>query len=457
MALAYCWGLIDGEVKRGEALASEQGMRAVAGSGWCPLAASATSGSGGDDDEGETGPDEGAVPSPAAAVAALSRGYGHELRLTVDGRVWTRCLEGSGPGRWSAVAGLLEAAAAAAAAASVRFVQVAAGERHSLALTADGRVFQWGVPQSGSCGGGGGSGGSDDDNAAAGLKTFRCICGPGTPDEPEPVAQIAAGGRHSLAVTARTGTVLVWGSNLQGQAGADRGEAPVDVPSPRRVAPLVGVPVACVAAGAHHSAAVSRDGSAYAWGCGVDGALGNGRGDGAGGGGSGSGSGSDCGDAGLGVSSATPLLMESASPSSQSSPTGLDDEEVLSVACGRRHTVLLCRSGRVYACGWNRYGQSCCCCSSRSSPSSLGSSGIGSGSGSGVPGEGLDSRWRGGCPHGAAVYRPRLVKLPPLEGGGARRATEVFAGAWWTVVRCASASDEDAPRFFHAAATTNTL
>jgi hypothetical protein len=42
---------------------------------------------------------------------------------------------------------------------------------------------------------------------------IACVAGPGT-DAPEPVAQIAAGGRHSLALTA-SGVVLAWGCNLQ--------------------------------------------------------------------------------------------------------------------------------------------------------------------------------------------------------------------------------------------------
>ena len=148
----------------------------------------------------------------------------------------------------------------------------------------------------------------------------------------------------------------------QGQCGVDRRTAPVDVPRPTRVAALGGVPIAAVAAGAGHSAAVSRDGAAYAWGCGLDGALGAGlaqagdpllsrrsrrrrsspaalaaspgrrlsggsSSDGCGGSGCAGGVGDGPGGgsaaaAGLGASSSVPLLLEG---------PGLDDEAVVQV------------------------------------------------------------------------------------------------------------------------------
>jgi hypothetical protein len=50
----------------------------------------------------------------------------------------------------------------------------------------------------------------------------------------------------------------------------------VDVPRPAPIPAFGGVQIASIAAGGSHSAAVSRDGAAYAWGCGLDGALGAG-------------------------------------------------------------------------------------------------------------------------------------------------------------------------------------
>jgi hypothetical protein len=101
----------------------------------------------------------------------------------------------------------------------------------------------------------------------------------------------------------------------QGQCGVDRRQAAVDVPLPTRVAALGGVPVASVAAGGSHSVAVSRDGAAYAWGCGLDGQIGSGAG-------APSAAEGGCLAAGLGVSSAAPLLVEG---------PGLDEEDVVQV------------------------------------------------------------------------------------------------------------------------------
>jgi alpha-tubulin suppressor-like RCC1 family protein len=115
-----------------------------------------------------------------------------------------------------------------------------AGHRHSLAVTDDGRVFAWGqqlgaslssdsdsgdgASRCSSEGGGSGAGGGRLEGAAHAVWTAHRerqrlhaqpdpVAGPGT-DAPEPVAQVAAGGRHSLALT-RSGVVLAWGSNLQ--------------------------------------------------------------------------------------------------------------------------------------------------------------------------------------------------------------------------------------------------
>ena len=575
---AFAWGLIDGAVQAATPL-QPGGVAAVARCGWCPLNASAEPAP--DDDgsvEGEQqqhyasigGPQGGGSggatksvlgralsslvrkqrqPQQQAAVGAAAAGalppvlhgtaigYDHAVALDLQGRVWARGWNVHGEADPAARAPFVDSWRAVSGLAAVAVAVVAAGERHSLALARDGRVFVWGqqcgrgdgatsfggsVRGDGDSdgeeedGGGGGGGGTDHrhhqqqhrhrqhHHHRVAHSPVTCVAGPGTL-EAEPVAQIAAGGRHSLALTARSGVVLAWGANQLAQCGVDRGAAPVDVPSPRRVAPLVGVPIASIAAGAAHSVAVSRDGAAYAWGSGLDGALGAGlagrrdcvlsrRGSirrrqqqqqglvsptssgpvspresidggggahsGGGGGGSSSGGpasprpaaasgggggrvalvdGVECGDAGQGASSATPLLLEA---------PGLDDDDVVAAACGGRHTVLLTKGGAVWACGWNRYGQSCCC-----------RHGGGGGGGAGMR----------GCPHGEAVYRPRRVRLPEVVGtctaaaaasassGGADRggegtssgfgggsgevrAVQVVAGGWFTVVSVSAAA-----------------
>ncbi|GBF99219.1 hypothetical protein Rsub_11426 [Raphidocelis subcapitata] len=454
---AHAWGLIGGAVVRGEPLPAS-GPRSLAALGAAagrnPLAAGCGSGDGGD--AGGSG-DDGGEGDAAASVVVAAAGWDHRLALDAAGRVLARGWNAHGAAdpalrvarvaRWRRVAGL----------EAVRVVQVAAGERHCLALADDGRVFVWGQQcgqtGSGETGGDDGSGHSSGDSggqpAAAGTNhstasprgwgDLECVAGPGTP-RPQPVAQIAAGGRHSLAVT-RAGEVLAWGSNLQGQCAADRGAAPVDVPQPTRVAALGGVPIRAVAAGAAHSVALSRDGAAYAFGCGTDGALGCGTAEDCKGGRPARSSSSGPMAAGLGACSAVPQLIEG---------PGLDEEEVVQAACGARHTLLRCASGAVYAFGWNLYGQCCCCWES-----------------DGGGGTGISRAW--GCAHGEAVYWPLRVRLEPAAGrapppqrhrqlereeeapaakaprldagagspadsGQPLAAVEVYAGAWHSVI-----------------------
>jgi len=95
-------------------------------------------------------------------------------------------------------------------AAAVRIVQVAAGARHSLALSEDGRAFAWGETNAGAGAGAGGAA-RDSTQEQQRNQTIQCVAGP---DTQQPITQIAAGLGHSLALT-QSGRVLAWGSNLQ--------------------------------------------------------------------------------------------------------------------------------------------------------------------------------------------------------------------------------------------------
>ncbi len=101
-----------------------------------------------------------------------------------------------------------------------RYVAVAAGSYHSMALDADGMVVAWGENGSGQC---------------------------DVPDERDIVA-IAAGFYHSLALRS-DGSISVWGDNARGQ----------------RNAPSAGEFLA-LAAGHWHSLAIRSDGSLVGWG-----------------------------------------------------------------------------------------------------------------------------------------------------------------------------------------------
>lgn len=119
---------------------------------------------------------------------------------------------------------------------------IAAGGTYSLALTLDGRVFEWG-------------GGKNAPAEVAGLSSVK---------------QIAVGDRHRLALK-NDGTVVAWGDNDHGQLG-DGSNSPRTTPV--QVVGLTGV--LSIAAGASHSLAIGSGFSVWSWGANGDGQLGDG-------------------------------------------------------------------------------------------------------------------------------------------------------------------------------------
>jgi alpha-tubulin suppressor-like RCC1 family protein len=99
-----------------------------------------------------------------------------------------------------------------------------------------------------------------------------------------------------------------------------------DEMSPCHVATLVGLPVSGVAAGLWHTLCITDSGDVYA--CG----------------------GNQFGQLGVGGDHAEmlPRLVES--------PI-LEDETMISVASGARHSAVLTETGKMFSWGWNKYGQ----------------------------------------------------------------------------------------------------
>uniref|UniRef100_A0A1D1Y3B4 X-linked retinitis pigmentosa GTPase regulator n=1 Tax=Anthurium amnicola TaxID=1678845 RepID=A0A1D1Y3B4_9ARAE len=91
---------------------------------------------------------------------------------------------------------------------------------------------------------------------------------------PKKILQIAAGYHHSAAIT-EDGELFVWGNNSNGQLGLGR-KAESFVSAPTRVDCLVGACVKMVALGSEHSIAVTDEGNALSWGAGGCGRLGHG-------------------------------------------------------------------------------------------------------------------------------------------------------------------------------------
>jgi alpha-tubulin suppressor-like RCC1 family protein len=142
-------------------------------------------------------------------------------------------------------------------------VAIAAGEQFSLALLSDGQVMAWGADEFGELG--------NSSVAARGPEEERFSEAPVAVEALSNASAIAAGGRHSLALLAN-GTVVAWGADGAGQLGDGSITARAEVPVP--VSGLTGV--AQVAAGGEHSMALLGSGTVETWGENRRGELGDG-------------------------------------------------------------------------------------------------------------------------------------------------------------------------------------
>ena len=157
-----------------------------------------------------------------------------------------------------------------------------------------------------------------------------------------PVVAVAAGDGHALAILADS-SVWAWGANNVGSCGVGHIE-PVWTPTrvchttitqvKNETSTPLRLSVFAVAAGAHHSVALTSDGQVWTWGLGDDGRL------------------------GLGA----PRIRTSPSDGDKSiivtSPCRVTSLPiVVSIAAGAAHTLCVAADGRVWACGDNSSGQ----------------------------------------------------------------------------------------------------
>jgi alpha-tubulin suppressor-like RCC1 family protein len=189
-------------------------------------------------------------------------------------------------------------------------VAVAVGAQHSLALSADGKVYATGRNDSGQLGLG---------ESGLGDKFNRNTFTPAQSLEGKKIVAIAAGQFCSLALD-ELGKIYGTGRNL-GQLGLGHYGA-LDTFTPARS--LENKKIVAIAADNEHSLALDDEGKTYATGWNRDGQLG-------------------LGDT---KNRNTFTLVES-----------LGGRKIVAITGGFAHSLALDSDGKVYAAGWNKYGQ----------------------------------------------------------------------------------------------------
>ncbi len=253
-------------------------------------------------------------------VVAIAAGQLHTLALCADGTVVAWGAGASGQlGHNATTASAVPVLVDTSGALSGRtVVSIAAGERHSVALCADGTAVTWGGNAYGQLGNG--------TTADSAVPVTALTTGATSPLSGRTIAAIAAGASHTL-VLCSDGSVAGWGRNHAGQLGdstmIDRlGPALVNI-----AGQLAGKTVVALAAGGAHSLALCSDDTLVAWGDNSSGQLGD----------------------GTRTNRNVPVAVNRA--------TALADQTIVALAAGAGHSLVLTADGMLAAWGANSDGQ----------------------------------------------------------------------------------------------------
>ncbi len=197
--------------------------------------------------------------------------------------------------------------------APVLRASLTAGAGHTVVIKKDGSLWAWGLNWRGEVGDGTGK------DTASPVR----VKGPDGKELLGGVGAVVSTGAH-VAALRKDGTVLCWGFNRYGQVGigtvADKQVLPVPVKGPGGKGTLEGV--TAIAAGGYHTLALGSGGAVWAWGCNIEGRLGD----------------------GTTTDRHTPVEVK-----------GL--KSAVAVAAGIKHSLALRADGTIWAWGDNLYGE----------------------------------------------------------------------------------------------------
>ncbi len=238
-------------------------------------------------------------------ITAVAAGGKHTLALTSTGQVlaWGdnfdgQLGDGSNTDSHTPVAVDLPAGTVATA--------IAAGDNDSLAVTSTGAIYSWGNNHYGQLG----DGSNLPSNVPVKVRLPRG----------DKAIQVGVSYNYAVALTS-AGQVLTWGYNGSGQLGngyETASEVPIPVKLPK------GTAVRAIANGGYDGLALTASGRIWAWGDDRYGQLGDGT------------------------------RSSALSPVQVKLPTGV---KVVSIGAGSQHGLALTSTGKVLAWGWNAYGQ----------------------------------------------------------------------------------------------------
>ncbi|XP_030385069.1 probable E3 ubiquitin-protein ligase HERC4 isoform X1 [Scaptodrosophila lebanonensis] len=250
---------------------------------------------------------------PDAAVQQVACGHRHTLFLTANGKVYA-CGNNDhsqlGHDRPTKRPRMISSFLLIPELEDYVVTQIACGSRHSMALTEWGQVLSWGDNDCGQLGQ------ATDQEIIELPKIVRYLVS-------KTVVQIACGNNHSLALTC-CGELYSWGSNIYGQLGVKSPQELTHCNYPMRLTTLLGIPLAAVACGGNHSFLISKSSAVFGWGR------------------------NNCGQLGLNdeMNRAYPTQLKT-----------LRTLAVRFVACGDEFSVFLTNEGGVFTCGAGAYGQ----------------------------------------------------------------------------------------------------